>query len=80
MIGLLSYRGSSGKIYKLNHNLGEGGEGIVYGLLDDDKHVAKIYKENYFKTKSERDTAERKLKAMVVMQLSGYVDDKLRFT
>ena len=80
MIGLLSYRGSSGKIYKLNHNLGEGGEGIVYGLLDDDKHVAKIYKENYFKTKSERDTAERKLKAMVAMQLSGYVDDKLRFT
>ena len=40
MIGLLSYRGSSGKIYKLNHNLGEGGEGIVYGLLDDDKHAA----------------------------------------
>lgn len=77
---MLSYRGSSGKIYKLNRNLGAGGEGIVYDLLDDDKHVAKIYKESHFKTKSERDTAERKLKTMVAMQLSGYVDDKLRFT
>lgn len=80
MILLLSYTGISGKIYKLNNNLGEGGEGIVYDLVNDNKQVAKIYKDNHFKTKGERDTTERKLKAMLSMKLSGYVNNMLLFT
>lgn len=77
---MLSYIGSSGQIYKLNNNLGEGGEGIVYDLINDNRQVAKIYKNTHFKSKRERDKTERKLKAMVSMKLSGYVNNILMFT
>ena len=80
MILLLSYRGLSGHIYNLNNDLGNGGEGIVYDILNDSRQVAKIYKSSHFKSKNERDTTERKLKAMLAMNLSGYVDNKLLFT
>ncbi|MCR4612224.1 MAG: hypothetical protein K5644_10035, partial [Lachnospiraceae bacterium] len=79
VILLLSYRGLSGRIYQLNNKCGEGGEGIVYDLLNDEKQVAKIYKTSHFKNRSECDVTERKLKAMLSMNLSGYVDNVLLF-
>lgn len=69
---------SSGKAYTLGSKLAEGGEGTVYELSGDTGHVAKIYKTTRFKTEDERDTLERKLKAMLSMNIKANVDGLLR--
>ncbi len=74
------YKGLKGNIYQLNNVLGQGGEGVVYDLLNDSTRVAKIYKADHFKSKKERDTMERKLKTMLSMKLTGYVDNLFLFT
>lgn len=38
------YYGLNGKKYSIKNIIGEGGEGIIYSLTDDDTIVAKIYK------------------------------------
>lgn len=73
-----SYNSSSGKSYTLGARLGYGGEGEVYEIQGDDTKVAKIYKNQKFKSEAERSTMERKLKAMIHMNIPVYVDGKLR--
>lgn len=73
-----SYNSSSGRSYTLGARLGYGGEGEVYEIQGDDTKVAKIYKSQKFKSKAERSTMERKLKAMIHMNIPVYVDGKLR--
>lgn len=72
------YKSSSGKIYTLGKQLGDGGEGIVSEIQGENSKVAKIYKADRFKTDQDRFTMERKLKAMLDMNISVYVDGKLR--
>ena len=72
------YKSSSGKVYTLGAQLGTGGEGIVSEIQGENSKVAKIYKADRFKTDQDRFTMERKLKAMLDMNISVYVDGKLR--
>ena len=72
------YKSSSGKIYMLGKQLGDGGEGIVNEIQGENSKVAKIYRADRFKTDQDRFTMERKLKAMLDMNISVYVDGKLR--
>ena len=72
------YKSSSGKVYTLGAQLGTGGEGIVSEMQGEISKVAKIYKADRFKTDQDRFTMERKLKAMLDMNISVYVDGKLR--
>ena len=74
------YKSSSGKVYTLGAQLGTGGEGIVSEIQGENSKVAKIYKADRFKTDQDRFTMERKLKAMLDMNISVYVDGKLRLT
>ena len=74
------YKSSSGKVYTLGKQLGTGGEGIVSEIQGENSKVAKIYKADRFKTDQDRFTMERKLKAMLDMNISVYVDGKLRLT
>lgn len=74
------YKSSSGKVYTLGAQLGTGGEGIVSEIQGENSKVAKIYKADRFKTDQDRFTMERKLKAMLDMNISAYVDGKLRLT
>lgn len=74
------YKSSSGKIYMLGKQLGDGGEGIVNEIQGENSKVAKIYRADRFKTDQDRFTMERKLKAMLDMNISVYVDGKLRLT
>lgn len=76
---MATYRGvQSSKRYTLGQQLGVGGEGIVYDLVGDSAHVAKIYKPDRFKTTADRNTLERKLKAMLSMNIKAIVDGTLR--
>ncbi len=72
------YKSSSGKVYTLGAQLGTGGEGIVSEIQGENSKVTKIYKADRFKTDQDRFTMERKLKAMLDMNISVYVDGKLR--
>lgn len=74
------YKSSSGKIYTLGKQLGDGGEGIVSEIQGENSKVAKIYRADRFKTDQDRFTMERKLKAMLDMNISVYVDGKRRLT
>ena len=74
------YKSSSGKVYTLGAQLGTGGEGIVSEIQGENSKVAKIYRADRFKTDQDRFTMERKLKAMLDMNISVYVDGKLRLT
>lgn len=75
----LSYSGLSGKKkYLLGQQLAAGGEGIVYEIDGDSTHVAKIYKPDRFKNDAEKQTMERKLKAMLAMKVDAIVDGTLR--
>lgn len=76
---MASYSGIAGrKRYTLGQQLAAGGEGIVYELSGDSSHVAKIYKPNRFKSEVEKGVMERKLKAMISMNVSATVDGLLR--
>lgn len=76
---MASYSGVAGrKRYTLGQQLAAGGEGIVYEISGDSTHVAKIYKPNRFTSETERSTMERKLKAMLAMNIPAIVDGLLR--
>lgn len=72
------YNSISGKNYALGKELGAGGEGIVYEVLGDNSKVAKIYKSDKFKTVNDRILMDKKLRAMIRMNIPVYVDGKLR--
>ena len=74
------YTGSKGKIYEFgdNEKIAAGGEGIVYHIIGDSSHVAKIYKTDHFKTSSERNTTKRKLEAMLKFNIKPICNNKLR--
>lgn len=76
---MASYSGIAGrKRYTLGQQLANGGEGIVYELSGDSSHVAKIYRSDRFKSEAERSVMERKLRAMINMNVSATVDGLLR--
>lgn len=76
---MATYSGIAGKKrYTLGQQLAAGGEGIVYELSGDSTHVAKLYKPDRFKTEAEKSTMERKLKAMISMNIATTVDGLLR--
>lgn len=76
---MASYTGSSGKkTYTLGTQLAAGGEGVVYEISGDNAHVAKLYKADRFSSEAERATMERKLKAMISMNIPAIVDGILR--
>ena len=75
---MASYTSYSGKKYILGSELGEGGEGIVYDIQGDSEVVAKIYKENKFKSSNDRLTMDRKLKTMIKMNIPVIIDGSLR--
>lgn len=76
---MASYSGIAGrKRYTLGQQLANGGEGIVYELSGDSSHVAKIYRADRFKSEAERSVMERKLRAMINMNVSATVDGLLR--
>lgn len=76
---MATYSGVAGrKRYTLGQQLAAGGEGVVYELSGDSTHVAKIYKPNRFNSEAEKSTMERKLKAMLAMNVSATVDGLLR--
>ncbi len=72
------YNSYMGKSYTLAAKLGSGGEGVVYEIQGDLSKVAKIYKKTKFKSDNERSTMDRKLKAMINMNIAVYVDGMLR--
>ena len=76
---MASYSGIAGrKRYTLGQQLAAGGEGVVYELSGDSSHVAKIYKPDRFKSEAEKGVMERKLGAMINMNVSATVDGLLR--
>lgn len=76
---MANYTGVAGrKHYTLGQQLAAGGEGIVYEISGDSSHVAKIYKPGRFSSEAEKNTMERKLKAMLSMNIPATVDGLLR--
>lgn len=73
-----NYISLDGLVYTLGEKIGAGGESIVYEIQGDNSKVAKIYKNEKFKTANERNTMDRKLKAMIRMNIPAEVDGKLR--
>lgn len=61
----IKYQGITGTVYYVEEKIGGGGEGAIYQLLDNDRQVIKVFKED--KRNAER---EEKLRHMVQMQLS----------
>lgn len=74
-----TYYGRMGTKYTTVQEIGAGGEGTVYTLSGYSGIVAKIYKPERFKSTADRDTMERKLKAMISMNVSYLVDGIARF-
>ena len=69
------YSGLSGVQYQLDQPFKSGGEGMICNIINKPKYVAKLYKNNKV---SELAVLERKIKAMINMNIDGYVDGKLR--
>lgn len=65
-------------VYTPGHLLGSGGEGAVYEIVGSSDKVLKIYHATHFKTEVERSTMERKLRAMLNMNVAAVVENKLR--
>lgn len=72
------YTGAYGATYNLGSQLGAGGEGTVYAIQGSSDKVAKLYKADKFTSKSLRDAKERKLKAMMGMNIKAKIDGVLR--
>lgn len=77
---MATYYGRFGTRYITVKQLGAGGEGVVYTLSGYDGIVAKIYKSDRFHNSNERNTMERKLKAMLSMNVSYIIDGIARFS
>ena len=65
-------------VYTPGNQLGSGGEGTVYAISGLSDKVLKIYHPTHFKTEANRSTMERKLRAMLKMNVDTIVDGKLR--
>lgn len=76
---MATYFGRFGTRYTTQQQLGAGGEGSVYSVSGYNGLVAKIYKPDRFKTSSDRATMERKLKAMIGMNIKYMIDGTARF-
>lgn len=77
---MATYYGRFGTQYTTVKQLGSGGEGTVYTLSGYDGIVAKIYKAERFHNSNERNIMERKLKAMLSMNVAYIVDGIARFS
>ena len=75
---MAGYTGVSGQFYQLDKQIAAGGEGIVYEIRSISDKVAKIYKADHFKSESERQAMERKLRAMLSFNIQPFIDGKLR--
>ncbi len=76
----MQFRGKSGAIYRLHDEIGNGGEGIVYGIEGDNSLVAKIYKPEKFFNERERATIENKLVAMTEKNLKYKFSGHIKLT
>lgn len=75
---MVSYSGIDGKReYTLGEEIGRGGEGTVHEVRNDHTLVAKIYRSNRY-SEEDRSAKERKLKAMISMNIRATVDGVLR--
>ncbi len=74
----MQYKGKSGKIYRLTNEIGQGGEGIVYGINGEYSSVAKIYKPEKFPNEEARRSMEKKLIAMTDKRLSYRLDGHIK--
>lgn len=77
---MATYYGRLGTRYTTVKPVGTGGEGTVYTLSGYDGIVAKIYKAGRFRNCNERGIMERKLKAMLSMNVAYIVDGIARFS
>ena len=75
---MTTYYGQAGAKYILEGQLGVGGEGIVYSLYGNKDRVAKIYKSGKFQNVTDIKTMERKLKAMISMEVPIYIGRIIR--
>lgn len=71
-------KGVSGITYNLIRQLGAGGEGSVFTIQGNNDKVAKIYNKKILQNRTLRDQRERKLKAMLKLDLPVRVDGILR--
>ena len=76
---MITYTGMRGTLYTISQRLGEGGEGTVYTIATYNHLVAKIYRANKFHNTNERSTMERKLRAMIAMNVEYKIDNVVRF-
>lgn len=76
---MATYYGRFGTRYTTVRQLGAGGEGTVYTLSGYDGIVAKIYKADRFRNSNDRNIMERKLKAMLSMNVAYIIDGIARF-
>ena len=77
---MATYYGRFGTRYTTVMQLGSGGEGTVYSLSGYAGIVAKIYKADRFHNSNDRNIMERKLKAMLSMNVEYIVDGIARFS
>lgn len=70
--------GVTGITYNLIQQLGAGGEGSVFTIQGNNDKVAKIYNKKILQNRTLRDQRERKLKAMLKLNLPVRVDGILR--
>lgn len=75
---MAQYKGMYGSTYNLGNQLGAGGEGTVYEIVGSSDKVAKLYKPEKINDKNLRDAKERKLRAMIGMNIQARVDNVLR--
>ncbi len=76
---MATYYGRFGTRYTTAGQLGSGGEGTVYTLSGYNSIVAKIYKDSRFPDGNSRAVMERKLKAMLAMNVPYTVSGVPRF-
>ena len=75
---MMIYSGKTGIKYKLEKQLGSGGEGSVYTIAGHSDKVAKIYKAERFHSTHDRTTMDRKLQAMLAMKIPAPADGIIR--
>lgn len=73
-------RGINGKEYILEKKIGAGGEGTVYTLAGNNLLAAKIYKQEKFQDSESRKKMERKLKAMILLQIPAIINGTVRLS
>lgn len=77
---MLIFYTSDGEVIKLGRELGRGGEGAVFELVEDAAQVAKIYHEPIDRDKAEKLAQMVKLKSEKLLKLAAWVTDTLHDT